>query len=188
MGHIRGAQGGKVYFLHASSWGAQNLQKVGEYVIHYANGDTLSVPLRYNEALIDWWAGATAKPTNADIAWHGAHAKSEISLFKYTWVNPSPEKAIAAMDFVSSMSSASPFCIAITCDPGSANIVRTAVRTAVGSAHVAPVRLFDVNGRVIRKYSAAAPFTVDKNLPCGVYFLETRSLNTTVVKPLTITH
>jgi carboxypeptidase C (cathepsin A) len=41
----------------------------------------------------------------------------EVSLFKYTWTNPSPEKTIDKIDFVSAMTNAAPFLVAITCEP-----------------------------------------------------------------------
>jgi hypothetical protein len=60
---------------------------------------------------------ATDKPTDAEIAWHGSHARSSISLFKYTWTNPLPNVAIDTIDFVSAMTRAAPFLVAITCEP-----------------------------------------------------------------------
>jgi hypothetical protein len=162
----------KIHFLEASSWGANNLQKVGEYVVHFANGDKQSIPLRYGEALIDWWASATAKPTNAEIAWHGAHAKSEISLFKYTWVNPSPQITIDSIDYVSAMSSASPFMIALTCDPGAAGAVSRNGSRPGATERQSALPVFDLKGRFVGK-------SVDRigrrgaawctPLPAGVY-------------------
>jgi len=107
----------RIHFLQASAWGAGDGEKVGEYVVHYADGQARSIPLLYQQSLIDWWVNsATDKPTNADSAWHGSHTRSRISLFKYSWTNPSPNVAIDTIDFVSAMTRAAPFLIAITCD------------------------------------------------------------------------
>jgi hypothetical protein len=116
-----GLEAGRIHFLQASAWGAGDGEKVGEYVIHYADGQKQSVPLLYQRALIDWWVkGATDQPSDAEVAWHGSHQMSAISLFKYTWSNPSPEKVIASIDFVSTMTKAAPFLVAITCEPPAA--------------------------------------------------------------------
>lgn len=108
----------RIHFLQASAWSAGNGEKVGEYVVHFADGQKQSIPLLYQHSLIDWWVKtATDKPSNAEIAWHGSHKKSEVSLFKYTWTNPSPQKAIDKIDFVSAMTKAAPFLVAVTCEP-----------------------------------------------------------------------
>ncbi|MBN2368993.1 MAG: hypothetical protein JXO72_00730 [Vicinamibacteria bacterium] len=113
-----GLKAGRVHFLQASAWSAGNGEKIGEYVIRFADGQTQSVPLLFQHSLIDWWVQtATDKPTNAEIAWHGSHKMSAVSLFKHTWTNPSPEKAIEKIDFVSAMTKAAPFLVAITCEP-----------------------------------------------------------------------
>jgi hypothetical protein len=109
---------GRVHFLQASAWSAGDGERVGEYVVHFADGQTQSIPLLYQRSLIDWWVKtATDKPSNAEIAWHGSHRMSKVSLFKYTWTNPSPEKVIDRIDFVSAMTKAAPFLVAVTCEP-----------------------------------------------------------------------
>jgi hypothetical protein len=106
------------HFLQASAWGAGDGEKIGEYVVHYADGQQRSIPLLYQRSLIDWWVkNATDKPSDAEIAWHGSHTRSRISLFKYTWTNPLPHVAIDTIDFVSAMTRAAPFLVAITCQP-----------------------------------------------------------------------
>jgi hypothetical protein len=107
-----------IHFLQASAWGAGDGEKVGEYVVHYAGGQRRSIPLLYGRSLIDWWVKSAAdKPVDAAIAWHGSHSRSSISLFKYTWTNPLPGVTIDAIDFVSAMTRAAPFLVAITCEP-----------------------------------------------------------------------
>lgn len=108
----------RIHFLQASAWGAGSGEKVGEYIIHYADGQKRSIPLLYQQSLIDWWVkSSTDGPSHAEVAWHGSHSKSGVSLFKYTWTNPAPQTAIDRIDFVSAMTKAAPFLIALTCDP-----------------------------------------------------------------------
>jgi hypothetical protein len=108
----------RVHFLQASAWSVGDGEQVGEYVVHYADGQQRSIPLLYRRSLIDWWVtNATDKPTDAEIAWHGSHSRSKVSLFKYTWTNPRPDVEIEAIDFVSAMTRVAPFLVAITCEP-----------------------------------------------------------------------
>jgi hypothetical protein len=186
-----GLKAEKIYFLQASSWGAPNLAKVGEYIVHYANGNKQSIPLLYGEAVIDWWCSATAKPTNTEIAWHGTNTKSEISLFKYTWVNPSPQITIDSIDFVSAMSSASPFMIALTCDPGTGTIAPTGLHVPPIPGTGVSVQIFDVRGRMIRSLSGKDPYKTvwaNRNAPSGLYFIHLRSGQGTFIRPEYIMH
>ena len=108
----------RIHFLHASAWGAGHGERIGEYVVRYADGQEQSIPLVYGRTHLDWWVKSPSdRPEGAEIAWHGSHSKSQVSLFKFTWTNPSPEKAIATIDFVSAMGKAAPFLIAVTCEP-----------------------------------------------------------------------
>jgi hypothetical protein len=115
----------KIHFLQASAWGAETNQKVGEYIVYYSDGSKQSIPLLYHQALIDWWVKTAAdKPANAEIAWQGSHTKNIANLFKYTWTNPSPQITIDKIDFVSAMTKAAPFMIALTCEPIAGNDIK----------------------------------------------------------------
>jgi hypothetical protein len=113
-------KGQKIHFLHSSSWGADEGEKVGTYVIHYENGEIREIPILYLRSLRDWWtAPKDPVPQNAEIAWKGRNepakkAGCDICIFKYTWVNPLPDVKITAIDFMSSMTTASPYLIAFT--------------------------------------------------------------------------
>ena len=63
---------------------------------------------------------AADRPSQAEIAWHGSHTRSGVSLFRYTWDNPLPQVAIDRIDFLSAMTKAAPFLVAVTCEPVSA--------------------------------------------------------------------
>ncbi len=111
-------QARRIHFLHASAWNAGGDERIGEYVVHYADGTQQSIPLLYGRTHIDWWVKTPAdKPSEAEVAWHGSHSRSPVSLYKYTWTNPSPGKRLDAIDFVSAMARAAPFLIAASCEP-----------------------------------------------------------------------
>jgi len=113
-------KGQKIHFLHASSWWANENEKIGEYVIHYENGEIKNIPILYLQSLRDWWtAPGDPTPKNAEVAWKGQNEAtkavgSNILIFKYTWLNPLPDTKINTIDFVSTMTTASPYLIAIT--------------------------------------------------------------------------
>jgi len=113
-------KGQKIHFLHSSSWGANENEKIGEYIIHYENGEIKNIPLLYLQSLRDWWtAPDDPTPKNAEIAWKSQNEAtkkigSNILIFKYTWENPLSEVKINTIDFVTSMTTASPYLIAIT--------------------------------------------------------------------------
>jgi hypothetical protein len=113
-------KGRRIHFLHASSWWANASEKIGEYVIHYENGEIKRIPILYLHSLKDWWTAPNdPMPKNAEIAWREQNEAtkkvgSDILIFKYTWENPLPDVIITAIDFVSSMTTASPYLIAVT--------------------------------------------------------------------------
>ena len=59
--------------------------------------------------------------SRSQIAWVGNNkaslaAHSYVRLFLSTWQNPYPEKTVESIDYVSTKSSAAPFCLAITAE------------------------------------------------------------------------
>jgi hypothetical protein len=166
----------KIHFLIASAWGSENNQKVGEYVVYYSDGSKQSIPLLYNQALIDWWVKTAAdKPTNAEIAWSGSHTKNIANLFKYTWTNPSPQLTIDKIDFVSTMTKAAPFMIALTCEPIATKTIKTGLRMPDSQNNNVSEQVFDVRGRVMRNFSTTDLCRVEKSVCNGLYFMRVRS-------------
>ncbi len=117
------AKGRKLHFLHGAAWSAEEGAKIGEYVLHYVNGQTTSLPIVYQRHVRDWWIQASDPlPTDADIAWTGENPASHklgyaIQLYRYTANNPFPNEEIKTIDFVSAMTESAPFLIALTIEP-----------------------------------------------------------------------
>jgi hypothetical protein len=161
----------KIHFLQASAWGADNNQKVGEYIVHYSDGTQQSIPLLYNQTLIDWWVKtATTKPTDVEIAWNGTHIKSMVNLFKYTWTNPTPEKTIDNIDFVSAMAMCAPFLIALTCEPIATKTIKTGLRIGDSRKKELSDQAFDLRGRIIRSFSGTEFCQAETGVSSGLYF------------------
>jgi hypothetical protein len=115
--------GRKLHFLQGAAWGAEEDDRIGEYVLHYANGQTRIIPIVYQQNVRDWWIKeGDPIPVNADIAWTGENEASHklgyhIQLYSYTANNPFPDEEITTIDFVSAMTHSAPFLIGITIEP-----------------------------------------------------------------------
>lgn len=120
-----GAKAGQLHFLHACGWAATPGTVIGHYLVRYTDDTTEKIPLAYGKNIRDWvgnpknltepaLAEATEvwKDTNAYVSRDGAHLR----LAKFTWKNPKPDTEIRSLDFVSAMTDAAPFLMAITRD------------------------------------------------------------------------
>jgi hypothetical protein len=114
-------KGTAVHFLQAAAFvGSTPGLKIGEYVMHYENGQTRTADLIYGENELDWWVNpAEGHVTKADEVWFGSNTATrsrgmKTRLIQFTWNNPLPDLKITAIDFVSSMTTSSPMLVAIT--------------------------------------------------------------------------
>ncbi len=107
-------KGEKIDFLHGAAGDAAEDTVIGNYVLHYANGETKKIPLVYGRNTKDSFGGyAGSVVTDATIAW----SSQAVKVFKYTGNNPLPGVEIKTMDFVSNNTQAAPFLIAMTIEP-----------------------------------------------------------------------
>ena len=115
--------GRKLHFLHGTARRAEEGEKIGEYVLHYANGQTTIIPIVYQRHVRDWWfQQGDPIPTDADIAWTGENEASrklgyKVQLYRYSANNPFPNEEIETIDFVSAMTESAPFLVALTIEP-----------------------------------------------------------------------
>jgi tetratricopeptide (TPR) repeat protein len=124
--HVQGIQVarrcGQVHFLHATGWSVADGIVIGRYVVHYADGKTQEIPIVYGEDVRDWHIGsdrARSLKHGLEISVGvGKNAPGDFKrLFESTWENPRPDAAIVSLDFISTMTQAAPFLIAITIEP-----------------------------------------------------------------------
>jgi hypothetical protein len=109
----------KLYFLHATHWSVRDGTKIGAYVIHYSNGQTQEVPIVYGPDVRDWTPrfDSQHEVEGAVVAWKGKNdADLEILLYATAWTNPHADLEIESVDFVSSMTTAAPFLVAMTAE------------------------------------------------------------------------
>lgn len=104
-------------FLQASRWTVDNGTRIGTYVIHYANGSDVKLPIVFGVNLRDWrpMHDPTPKIDGPVLAWKGADKDGkEFLLFESEWINPEPDLDVASIDLTSTMTTAAPFLVAIT--------------------------------------------------------------------------
>ncbi len=92
---------------------AGNPQTPATYVIHYEDGSTLELPMRWNIEIADW--NTQFGCSMAPVAWrHTAKDGTLVSLVAATWWNPKPQLAIQSIDFVSNHDKVQPVLLAVT--------------------------------------------------------------------------
>lgn len=100
-------------FLHVCGWGARPAQKVGVYRVHYEDGATVEIPLVYGRNIAE--ATYPLLPTSARVAWEGKTADgAPLRAYVCEWANPSSEKRISSIDFVSAGTRAAPTLIGLS--------------------------------------------------------------------------
>ena len=111
----------RLHFLHGCINRATPGTPVALYLIHYANGERVEVPVVYGEQVRDtlFVRDSPTQAANASIVWQtdcdqlAGHA---LRLFHFAWKNPYPNIEIRHVDFVSSPGSSAPFLVAITAE------------------------------------------------------------------------
>jgi WD40 repeat protein len=118
-----GSKCSRLHFLQASAWGAGKDAVVGKYILHYEDGKSRELPIVFGRDLLDWWfpgiTTASHERGRPLAAWLGsnrtsANANCPIALFESTRDNPRPNLELVSIDFVSSMSEAAPFLVALS--------------------------------------------------------------------------
>lgn len=116
-----GASGEQLHFLHAAAWNPEDGElHIGDYVLHYAGGETRSIPFLYHTNASDWWFRPNDPiPAEAPVAWEGSNPRVEdmgfgLRIFKYSCPNPLPGVEIESMDVVSRLVHSAPMLLAVT--------------------------------------------------------------------------
>ena len=112
----------RLYFLHGTIWLAEKGATVGHYLVRYADGKQVEIPLRYGEQLQNWWWSPVDNLTlsGAAVAWIGTNTavvsrpESKLCLYAIEWNNPFPGVPVTSIDFSSTRGPACPFLLAIT--------------------------------------------------------------------------
>jgi WD40 repeat protein/energy-coupling factor transporter ATP-binding protein EcfA2 len=105
-----------LHFLVATCHGNSSKEgtQVAQIVIHYQDGSQAEIPLIDGKDLTDWSLGYDTRVPTDRVVWVGSRPFR--ALYRKTWSNPSPEKPIASIDFVSAKREAAPFLVAATAE------------------------------------------------------------------------
>jgi hypothetical protein len=112
-----------LWILHATAHSVADDTVVAKHVVHYADKSAETIEVTYGKDVRDWWRhNGDKEPTRgkvAWVAWEGTNeaakaAGSSIWLFHLTWKNPHPGKKVDSIDFVSTLTEAAPFVVAMT--------------------------------------------------------------------------
>jgi len=112
----------KLYILHAASrsLSPRDGTAIGRYEVNYEEGSVATVHVVYGEDLRDWWVIDRGVPvTRGMLAWAGSNpsarrAGKSLRLYATIWENPHPDRKVLSIDYISAMTNASPFCVAMT--------------------------------------------------------------------------
>jgi hypothetical protein len=113
----------RVHFICGTVYNAAAGTEIGRFDVHYADGQSNRIQIIYGRDVQDWLFDPQQPQAKAgQVAWQGAtsttqasqHKGKHIRLYHLQWENPSPEARIASLDFVSALTDAAPFVIAIT--------------------------------------------------------------------------
>jgi hypothetical protein len=112
-----------LHVLHGTSFSENEGTQIASIIFHFKNGRQYEIPIRYGNDIRDYWYEKTHdEPTsNSIIAWRGSNPTANtrgklIRIYESDWNNPFPSEEVQSIDYVSSMSSAAPFLIALTVD------------------------------------------------------------------------
>jgi hypothetical protein len=114
----------RLHFLHAAIAGGSHAgDKLGRYIVQYADGREVEIPIVAGNDLSDWWSQSNEEALKFVIAWQGNTPQAQkyghsVRLFKSTWENPYPTMRLRQFDFIADdPSRGAPFLVAVTAEP-----------------------------------------------------------------------
>jgi hypothetical protein len=109
-----------LHILHATAYSVADGTVIAKYVVHYDDQATETIEVVYGKDVRDWWAqDGDEEPTRGVVAWTGSNEAAysyyrTLWLFSLTWKNPRPDKKVVTIDYVSTLTDAAPFVVAMT--------------------------------------------------------------------------
>ena len=92
-----GGKARSLYFLHAAAWSGGHM---ATYVVRYADGAAVEIPIRDKEEIMNWWWPTHGAKYRAAI--HVPNAQTDdVGLLVFGWDNPHPDKVIRQIELKS---------------------------------------------------------------------------------------
>jgi tetratricopeptide (TPR) repeat protein len=105
----------RIHLLHAADSEAAVDTLLGSCLIHYQDGETAELPLRYGKEALAWNSPLEPGKPGPTVAWRGrSNSGLNVQLFLTTWENPRPEAVVQSIDLVPALAEAAPLVAAIT--------------------------------------------------------------------------
>lgn len=105
-----------LYFLQAAAWGKPG--NIGKYVVHYAAGQSVEIPLSVPDNTNNWWGGYQQGEQSQPIAVRVTQTKSGDAAWRYArvfeWQNPRRDVPLVSLDFVSAGGAQTPILLAVS--------------------------------------------------------------------------
>jgi RNA polymerase sigma factor (sigma-70 family) len=115
-----GAKFARLHILHATAYREAGDTVIARYIVRYEDKSEETIEVVYGQDVLDWWNYPdTPMPTRGKVVWKGTNEavkgyNGTLWLFAQTWKNPHPNKRVASIDFVSTLTEAAPFVVAMT--------------------------------------------------------------------------
>ena len=95
----------RLHFLQGTHWHPRDGTLIGSYIVNYADGTRVPIPIRYGQDVVDWWtvddnSSVAARTRLAWVGSNGAAGDRPIRLFLESWENPRPQVSIRSVDMV----------------------------------------------------------------------------------------
>jgi beta-galactosidase len=104
----------RLFFLHTAAWVGAHGQVAMTYRVHYADGQTLDIPVRAGIELADWWNPCDLPGARLGLTRTNDQLR-DVGLFLMPWENPRPGVAIETLAVVSTGTMV-PIVVAITAE------------------------------------------------------------------------
>jgi hypothetical protein len=112
----------RLYLLHGVEWGTGRADgtTIGHYRVRYEDRSTEEIPIVLGEDVrCSWNLDQSKAATRGRVVWTGMNVRTRsegvtLRLYLSVWENPHPDKIVAQIDCVSTMTRAGPFCVAMT--------------------------------------------------------------------------
>jgi hypothetical protein len=112
-----------LYLFHGTASRVPDGTIMARLQLHYEDGSTNSIPIRYGDHVRDWWQSSEQPPTaaNSQVAWRGSNPvtvekRVQARLYMTASQNPDPQRKVQTVDYLSANTKAAPFLISLTTD------------------------------------------------------------------------
>ncbi len=132
-----GSAGAWIHLVHCVGWKEADGVPIAQLTLHYENGQTSALLLRYGVNARNWWQEpseqeAVLADPNSKVIWLAPSPEPvgrpiTLRLYKTSFANPHPQWVIATVDIESLFTHATPVVVAITIGPPGEGVKRSQV-------------------------------------------------------------